>query len=90
MIESVTVFPNKEPEEDKKNEKNEKNEKNGNITDTTGVTFKSLVSLLFFVFLCVILAATLSDKVTNVIVKDGVVAAHYLGTHSDKFPMMFR
>jgi len=104
MIESVTVFPNKalapdlesEPQEIEEKicemviEEPEKDKDKENIADTAGVTFKSLVSLLFFIFLCVILAAALSDNVTNVIAKDSIAAAHYFGTHGDKFPMVFR
>lgn len=104
MIESMTMFPNKtsesvdlarDPWEIKEEicetiEEFEK-EKNENITDmTTGVTFKALISLLLFVFFGAILAAALSDSVTNVIEKSSIVVAHYLATHSDKFMMVFR
>ncbi len=53
-------------------------EKNENIADTAKVTFKSVVSLLSFIFLCAVLAAALSDSVTNVIAKNSVAVAHYI------------
>lgn len=86
MIESVVAVPDKTLEladlargsrEIKESEKNE------NIADTIRVTFKSVISLLFFIFLCAILAAALSDNVANIIGENGVTVAHYLGIHGE-------
>ena len=67
-----------DPEKDKKSKENKESEKSENIMDTVRVTFKSLVSLLCFIFLCVILAATLSDNVTNVIAKNSAFTRSFM------------
>lgn len=53
-------------------------EKNENIADTAKVTFKLVISLLSFIFLCAVLAAALSDSVTNAVAKSSVAVAHYI------------